>query len=369
MKKHLFIAGAAVLTLAACSNNETVDTTEVYESSTVVNNSAELNEKSREIARLQRELAEQKAATAAASSAAGSSSDIPPNAQPGECFARVMVPAQYTTETVSVLKSAASEDVRIIPAEYDFVEETVTVKEAETELITIPAVYGYKEEQVLVSPALTELQTIPPVYETQTEQILVSPAETKWKKGKNAIAVGGVAQTRVDAQTGEIMCLVEIPAVYKTVSKRVMVQPASTKEVVVREAQYETVKKRYVQEAARTEERIIPAVTKQVRVKRLVKPASTMTVPIEPVYENVTKRVKTSEAFSEWATVLCETNTSPTLISQVQRGLNEAGFDAGVADGILGGRTLRAIKQYQASKGLATGGLTLETLKDLGINY
>jgi len=55
------------------------------------------------------------------------------------------------------------------------------------------------------------------------------------------------------------------------------------------------------------------------------------------------------------------------LIRRVQEALKEKGFDPGPIDGIYGWRTEAAIKKFQKANGLATGALTQETLKALGI--
>ena len=51
----------------------------------------------------------------------------------------------------------------------------------------------------------------------------------------------------------------------------------------------------------------------------------------------------------------------------IQKALKNAGYDPGPVDGSLGGKTVQAIKSYQRRKGLAVGGLTLETLETLGL--
>lgn len=48
---------------------------------------------------------------------------LPPNAKPGECYARIFVPPTYRPETEQVLKRDASERVEIIPARYENVTE------------------------------------------------------------------------------------------------------------------------------------------------------------------------------------------------------------------------------------------------------
>ncbi|MEO0975292.1 MAG: hypothetical protein AAFX85_19565, partial [Pseudomonadota bacterium] len=66
---------------------------------------------------------------------------FPPNPKAGECYARVLIPASYTTESETVLVNEASERVEILPARYETVTETVLVKEASTRLEAVPAVY------------------------------------------------------------------------------------------------------------------------------------------------------------------------------------------------------------------------------------
>lgn len=59
---------------------------------------------------------------------------------------------------------------------------------------------------------------------------------------------------------------------------------------------------------------------------------------------------------------------SPAVIAQAQAKLNGLGFKAGVADGIPGARTQRAISDFQRSRNLTVSGqLDTETLKALGL--
>ena len=78
-----------------------------------------------------------------------------PNAQPGQCFAKVMVPAQYRDETTNVIVKEASQKVEVIPAKYNIVEERVMVAEASTKLVPVPAVWGTEKQVVQISPATT----------------------------------------------------------------------------------------------------------------------------------------------------------------------------------------------------------------------
>ena len=239
--------------------------------------------------------------------------DLPPNAKAGECYARVLIPAQYKNSS-----------------------ERVMIREASERIETVPAVYRTVQERVLVKEASERIETVPAVYETATERVLVKPAYTTWKKGEGAI-------TKVDNATGEIMCLVEVPAEYKTVTKRVLKTPATTRKVNV-PAEYETIS-----------------------VRKLVEPAQERRIEVPAQYETVLKREKVTEGHMEWRSILCETNTTPNVISSVQRALKMRGFDPGRIDGVIGTQTIDAIDRYQRSKGMPSGQLTMETLKSLNV--
>ena len=324
------------------------------------------------------------------------------NAAPGDCFAEYLEAEAFEARSEQVLKREASTRVETLPAKYEWAEEQVLTQEASSRLVEVPA-----------------------VYETRTEQVLVRPARTEWKRGRGPIE-------RVSGATGEIMCLVEIPAEYKTVSKRVLVSAATTKSVPV-PAKYNTVKvrklsagpsekvieipaeyqtvtkrsktrdasrswrsagaagpgdatgrriclseipeqtrtvtRRIVKTPARTNTVEIPAEYKMVKVRKLVKPASERKIEIPAEYQTVTRRNMISDGHLEWRSILCETNATPTLISDVQRALKKAGHNPGTIDGRLGGQTLTAVRAFQKSKGLPSGNITTQTLDALGVRH
>jgi ElaB/YqjD/DUF883 family membrane-anchored ribosome-binding protein len=61
--------------------------------------------------------------------------------------------------------------------------------------------------------------------------------------------------------------------------------------------------------------------------------------------------------------------TTPNLIRKVQQALANAGYKPGPADGVSGPRTLAALKSFQQNNNLASGELTKETLRALGVDY
>lgn len=374
----------------------------------------------------------------------------PSNAKPGECYAKVVRPAQFRTETTRKLVKEASERIETVPAKYEIVKEKVLVKEASerieivppvykavkvhvqneevqevvpavyetvkervllkdasTRLEEVPAVYGEVEEKVLVKPASRKAIEVPAVYETVTEKKLVRAAYTTWKPGTQT------AIQKLDPNTGEIMCLVEIPAEYQDVSRQVLKTPASVRYEDI-PAEYQTVKKTVLKTPASTRTVQIPAEYGEREVTKLVKPASTATkvvpvnyereimtmvqpatekripipaeyaerevnklvspakevrVPIPAEYADVPQEVLVCPAQEYWTQLLCDENTTPAKVTEIQKALAAAGFNPGPANGDLNEATMKAVSDFQKAKSLPQDGfLNMETVKALGVS-
>ena len=335
--------------------------------------------------------------------------DLPPNAEPGKCYAKCVIPDQYKTVTEQVLVKEASSRKIAVPAQYGTESERVLVKEATKKLVPVPAVYETVTERVLAKEASTKLQyvpavyetvtervldqpektiqrTVPPVYETVTERIKVADATTRWEKGKkdpNCLSA--------DPDDCRVMCLVEVPAQYRTVTKKVVKTPATvvtetipskyktiTKQVIktpatTREttipAQYKTVTRSVLKSPAKVREEIIPAVYKTVTKTVLASAADVKEETIPAEYATVTKTVLVSKGgYTEWREVLCETDVTPARISAIQRALKARGYDPGPIDNALGPKTRQALQKFQRDNGLPVGRLDKETLRALGVN-
>jgi len=259
------------------------------------------------------EIANLKAQEGARMDDADPSSQLPPNAKPGECYARVYISPGYKTISKQVMIQPATEEIKILPAKYE-----------------------WAEKQVLVTEAMTEYKEIPAVYKWVTEKILVKEAHTVWKKGRGNIE-------RIDNATGEVMCMVHVPPTYKTVKKRIMVSPARIEEVNK------------------------PAVYKVIKYKKIIHPPQKQVVPIPAQYKTITKKVKISEGKMIWKRTMCETNIDNSLVKKIQRYLRKDRYNPGPVDGILGRQTRRALKSFQRDKGLAIGSITYQTLEFMNI--
>lgn len=293
---------------------------------------------------------------------------FPPNAEPGRCYARILIPATYGESTETVVVREAAERVEVIPARYETVTERVLVKDASTRLETIPPRYETVEERVLVRPESKRFEEVPATFRTVTEQVLVSPARTEWKRGPASSFVDNVVQSRT-TDTGEVMCLIEIPAQYKTVSRTVVDTPAHTREVVI-PAEYRTISKTVVAQPASTREVVIPAEYDDIQVTKLVAPASERRIEIPAEYDQVTKRVMVSNEKLQWREVLCQVNLTDTNVRRLQTALTEKGYRSGPVDGVLGEKTLRGANKFAQDNGLPYGSnyIAIEVAEELGLN-
>lgn len=289
------------------------------------------------------------------------SQSFPINAKPGECYARVVSPPKFETRSEKQLAKAETERIEIIPATFEVVEEKLLVKPAGKKIVEIiPAVYKTVEEAVVTKPASEKIEQIPAVFKEVEETQLIKPATTQWKKGRGPIE-------KYDGLTGEIMCLVTVPAEFRTIKKRVVASPAEVRRIPV-PAEYGTIKRQELLKPAEVREVETPAEYKSVRTLKMVAPASEKRIPIPAEYQTVASQVLVSEGKAEWKSILCQTNTTPGIVQEIQRALLAKGFNPGKIDGVIGVETSAAIRGFQTANGLATGGLTMDTLDKLGVS-
>jgi len=75
---------------------------------------------------------------ASSTTAATTGSDsLLPSAKPGECYARILIPAKFESKTEEMLKTAESERLEIILATYEWVEETIQTEGSSYKLVPV----------------------------------------------------------------------------------------------------------------------------------------------------------------------------------------------------------------------------------------
>lgn len=286
---------------------------------------------------------------------------LPPEPKAGECYARVLIPARSETRPKIVVTKEASEALEVRQAEYRWVTRDVEIESAAERVEIVPAIYETRAVTVEIEPEREVVEALPPVYETITEQVLVRPAYTMWKKGEGPIQ-------KIDLATGEIMCLVEVPAEYETVERQVVRIPARTVVKTV-PAVTETVEVKVMTRRPRVRRIPIAAVTKPMRVMEMVRDWEGTPTPIPEETVALTETLRVEPQRMAWRPILCETNSKPGLVRELQEKLKSAGYNPGPLDGKLGPATLRALTDYQKENGLAQGNVTIETLEALDIDH
>ena len=271
--------------------------------------------------------------------------DTLPDAKPGECYSKVIVPAVFETVSEEVLVKPETNTVEIIPASFDVQEKEVLVKEAYTKLVAVPAVYRTETEEVEVSPERNEWVTrldrrgipaspallaaaktngvdldvaqpsqcfseyyIPAKFETTEKEVLVKEeaeqitvAEAQYEQTEETVMVKASTQDKVLTE-----------AEYEVIEEQVMIEPAkavwkkgtgpitridnSTGDImclVQIPAKYKTIKKTVLKSAAAIQEVEVPAESIVVPVSRLVSDSSAdrATVPAEFSKVEVTNKV------------------------------------------------------------------------------
>lgn len=276
---------------------------------------------------------------------------ILPDAQPGECYAKVITPPQFEITTEEVVIQEAAERIETIEAVYNEVEKTLVIVEAskalavedtvfETEVerveiraaekswtstigdVVIPASpdalehiarSGVDLESVTAGSCFTEY-FIEAKYETRTEEVLIREAS------ENITVVPAqfeTVQERIEVKEASTE-VVDVPAVYRTETESVLVEPArnvwqhcglvertdtTAGEImclVKVPERFETLTKTVLDRAATTKTISIPAVYRTIEVQRMVEPALEEREDVPAEYQTVSKRVKVADPVFFW---------------------------------------------------------------------
>ncbi len=278
-----------------------------------------------------------------------------PDAKPGECFAKVIVPANYETNSEEVEVQPEQETVEIVPATFDTAEQEVETKPAFTKLTAIAAKYRAEEEIVEIEPARNEWVTslgrkgIPAspalLVAAKTSGIEIDSAtagqcyrefytpaqfETSEKKvevkeaSENIVIKAAEFEASEEVVTARPTYTVKkaVPAIYEKIEEKVQIEPAkavwkkgsglveridnTTGEImclVQVPAKYDSFFKTILKTKGDVEESEVPAETKSVKISKLVTDATSEKEAVEAEFKTVTTRAKTSDAQFSWRPV------------------------------------------------------------------
>ena len=260
---------------------------------------------------------------------------LPPSSNAGECYARIEVPAQYSThsEQIMVEEGYSKLDVRqptLAPR-----QEDVLVKEASIRYQVRQPTYRSVTEQMMVRPAYDKLSVSAPQFSTVTETIQTSAPRLVWKRGNpgklaaqgytiHSTANGGsgygqgygqggssTSQFRGATECGaacEIWCLVEEPGEQVQFNRKVMTSPGQVQRHSV-PAKYKTIHKQVVADPGGVEEIPIPAEYRAVTVEDIVDPGGEQVTHVPPKYAEVATKHLIAPSRYEWRRVLCAPGT------------------------------------------------------------
>jgi hypothetical protein len=234
------------------------------------------------------------------------------------CYADVLIPAQFKSETESVVQIPETSRFEVVPPTYKTVTEQVMVRPEIRKQIPIPATYKTVTETVLVQPDSEREEPIPATYKTVTEQVMVQSESTRLETTP-ATYKTVTEQVMVKPESKKITV---VPAVYEEREESVVDRPATTR-VVTTPPTFKTVSERVLAKPEAvayepidlplrkvTEQKLLAegnnqivatsATFKTVSERVLVKEASTRLVAVPAVFETVTERVKVADAHQEW---------------------------------------------------------------------
>lgn len=307
-----------------------------------------------------------KVTTSASARLAMPNADLPPSANPGECYVKIVTPRERQVSS-RVLKKAEKNNYETIPAQYREVTKKIMVSPALSQLECSEAETREVEERVMIKPAESKIEVVPAVYRTETTKILVTPARKEWKSSSQ-LTEEERRNNNLLAGSGDTMCLVETPAEYRDEERQVLVSPAVNKEVAVSEAQYKTITKTVLVSEPKCNKVQKPAEYKDITVQELVSPARVVEAKVPAEYETVTKTIADGSDTS-WRQVLCEQNATPEVISKIQTVLGKTGVKTNTS-GVLDNSTMDAVRKYQAANGLPIDPgsfINMDTIKALGV--
>jgi hypothetical protein len=292
------------------------------------------------------------------------SPDMPPQARPGQCFARVVVPATYSETPVEIVTGDAYERVDADPAVFQSrVEAVETSPEHKRYVVTEPT---FREEAhtIVTRPAYERLVARPVALGTRAETVVIREPRLVWRRGTDLSGV-----RRLDPTTGEVYCLVEEQAVTRQVARRVVVEPGRVhRETVPQETR--TIRRKVLVTPASVREELVRATTTPVTIHELVRPAAERRTHVPETRGTINRQVLATPERHEWVEVVCDNAATPARVpvSAAQRALARKGHYHGPIDGIVGPRTTEAARRFQRAQGLpGDGALTVETLRALGL--
>ena len=275
------------------------------------------------------------------------------------CSAQVLVPGVYQAAEEKVVTRESSPLYQSTPTQLGYGERKIKVADAYVEYEIVPAVFDEVTETVEVERERTEIETLPATYRTEIKRVKTKEASARWNPACAPIAAE-------DTSAIPAACLLEIPAEYQDVTRELIATPARTVKRVI-PGKTQAVTRKILVTPAKVVRKEIPAVYETIPLGRVDQAAKLITTP-QPEQSQQIPVLRQVQA-PRFATlpVLCETTADPAFISELQQRLQQLGYNTGKVNGVINAATRAAITHFQEDNRLASGAITLETLRKLAL--
>ncbi|MGP9833554.1 peptidoglycan-binding domain-containing protein [Marinobacter sp. NSM] len=282
--------------------------------------------------------------------------------RPGQCWVYAQVQPRPVDDSVTVKVRDSETRLEVTAAEFRRGFKQVVTKEGTKTFRVQPATYKEIEERVLVKPETTRLVVEPAEYRDVEEEVVLEQARTELEPCRTS---GAAAYGASSAVFG--FCAKEIPAKTKTVTVTRLVKPETTRTEVI-PAEFKTVIRKVVDQPAEVVPVELDDEIESFEIAELIEPAQTIEreVPAETMEVNVRRFEGRPQIVARQA--VCDRDLTRDMVRKLQSRLSQLGYNPGEQDGLPGPRTIDALSQYQIENGLASGAITIETMKRLGLS-
>lgn len=294
--------------------------------------------------------------------------DTLPEASGGECYAKVSVPAVYSTTRINPVVKEATQVITITEPEFGVDYQRIVVRDSYTRLVAIPPVYETVVEKIEVVPnrlvwvrdsVESELPVAPGVLAdikrsgvdvgaVESGQCLFEHYDAGEPNKSEQTVITHVATeefdiipAKLEPSTMQILVkpahelMIATPAIFETLEEPVLIEAAhavwrkgrgliekidnTTGEIMCRvdvPAEYETIQKQVVRQPATVKRTMVPAEYESIATEKLIEDAQESRVAVAAQTQTITRTESFGEGQFSW---LSEATDSATGMAVCKR--------------------------------------------------
>ncbi len=279
---------------------------------------------------------------------------------PGQCWVYAQQLPRPVADSIDVVVKDSETKLQVSQAELRRGVKQVVTREGTENYKVVPATYKKITEKIEIRPEISKIIVEPAVFETEVQEVVYEAARTVLKPCSAAGA------GYYDAMPTVGLCSVEEPAKTKKIRVQKLVRPEQSSVQII-PAQYKTVSRWVVDTPAQLIPVEVEQKTRDFSVEELVQAPHANEVVVPESRQNIAVTRFEGEPKIVVKQAVCQKDLNNPLVMELQSKLAAAGYQPGKADGFIGPRTIRALREYQVDNGLAAGAITVESVEHLGI--